>query len=79
MSDRLAFLCKVLRGYAVEVTVRAKPPPPRQSSPPPPAKKTQHVPTETDVALPIPITPASSPPAPSTRASSAPMRPPTIR
>ena len=43
MSDRLAFLCKILRGYAVEVTVRANPPPRR---------KTQHVPTETDVALP---------------------------
>lgn len=79
MSDRLAFLCKVLRGYAVEVTVRAEPPPPRQSAPLRPAKKSKEVPTETDLALPIPITPASSPPAPSTRASSAPMRPPTIR
>jgi len=41
MSDRLAFLCKVLRGYAVEVTVRANPPPPRQSGPLPPGKKSK--------------------------------------
>jgi len=81
MSDRLAFLCKVLRGYHVEVTVRADSAPHRATTDPRARCKNNIITTsrtETDVA-PTPDHPRSSPPAPSTKVSSAPMQPPTIR